>query len=210
MTEASPADLPELEDWEKGKPLRPGWPWWLALMILGDSAPIDERKIREAKQNWDPEDAEGANADMRARFAELQSSTLDNFVRLTIVAAVIAAIIALSQQFATFILGKQSTACKSVSWVALVLIGVSLGCVLLMVVPKLKEWRRFKKDDTDDVGIFVLNSRKNHGWPEFVRLMHRYAHRLQLITFERRVKQIACFTIFLSYTLWVTALALAS
>ena len=216
MVLAGREELPPLDPWEKGKSLPRFWvtgaemPWWFALLLTGDSAPLAERRIQEAKRDWNEEDADGAIAEMRAQFAELQASTLDNFVRLTILGAIVAAVIALNQHAATFILSKTAhLPCKVASCSAIVLAGAAMVCILVMVVPKYKEWRRFKPADRDDAGMHVLKSRREKGWPEFLRLMHRYAHRKQLITFERRVKNLGCLLIIAAYVSWAVALILA-
>lgn len=92
-TVAVPGQQP-LEDWEKGWPLRPGWPWWLHLLVFGHAAPIPDKEVQEMKEGWfDPNTNDKARATMLAeiqeRFKERQSSTLDTFVKLTIIAALI-------------------------------------------------------------------------------------------------------------------------
>jgi|GEM_PF-6422547 len=203
--------LPALEDWELCKPL-PRWfgkelPWWLALMVLGDSAPIQERALQETKRDWDEDDADGAVEDIRRRFNELQASTLDNFVRLTIIGAVVAGLMSLGQVVAPYITNnKTPLACQVASWVYVAFTLVAIVCVLMMVIPKYKEWRKFTPASRDNVGLDVLISRRNKGWPEFVRLQHRYAHRIQLITFERRVKHVGCVAAVLAYAAFAIAL----
>jgi len=211
----APSNLPALESWEQCKPL-PKWfgkelPWWLALMIFGDSAPMNERAIQENKRNWEAEsNHDAALADMRERFKELHSSTLDNFVRLTIVGAVVAAVASLGQMIAPLITGKKTPLPSQVAaWAYVVLTLVAIICILMMVIPKYKEWRSLKPEARDNVGAEVLNSRRNRGWPEFVRLQKRYAHRIQLITFERRVKHVGCVTTVLAYIAWAVALHFA-
>ena len=210
------AGLPALEPWERGKPLpqywpfKNGWPWWLALMVFGDSAPMSERTIQQTKSIWNADDAEGAVEEMRKRFNELQASTLDNFVRLTIIGAVVAGLMSLGQVVAPLIMGKKTPLITVVSsWAYVVLTLVAVVCILMMVIPKYKEWRKFAPKTRDNVGIEVLNSRRNKGWPEFVRLQHRYAHRIQLITFERRVKHVGCVAAALAYAAFGVALHFA-
>src|SRR5687768_13913336 len=130
------ADLPALEPWEKGKPLprywpfRNGWPWWLALMVFGDSAPIEELVLQETKSAWKTDDAVGAVEEMRKRFNELQASTLDNFVRLTIIGAVAAGLMSLGQVVAPLIMSKKTPLPSLVaSWAYVALTLVAIVCI---------------------------------------------------------------------------------
>jgi hypothetical protein len=200
---------------EYGTPL-PRWfgrqlPWWLALLIYGDSARLSKETVDKLRMAWGAEtDHLGALKQMRERFAELQTSTLDTFVRLTIVGMIVAAIVALNQQVAPFIVNKKTPLpCQVAAWAYAVLTGLAIVCILVMVSPKFKEWRKNQEKTDAGVGLFVLHSRQNNHWPEFIRLNHRHNHRQQLIAFERRVQWLASVVTVLAYIAGAITLALA-
>lgn len=207
---------PSLEDWEKGKPL-PRWfgrelPWWFALMVYGDSAPIDETELQKTKHGWiqiSNEKHPGIVKDARERFHELDASTMNNFVRLTIVAGVIAGLMGMTQWVAPLIMNSKTPALSLVAaWLYMLFMLVTVVSALMMVAPKFKEFRRFKPE-ARNMGLDLLHNCNEDGWPEFVRLLHRYAHRIQLITFERRVKHVGCWSGVLSTAATCFALLLA-
>lgn len=207
-TVAVPGQQP-LEDWEKGWPLRPGWPWWLHLLVFGHAAPIPDKEVQEMKEGWfDPNTNDKARATMLAeiqeRFKERQSSTLDTFVKLTIIAALIVVVPGTAHE----ILDARSTAGTAFLWTALGLTFGALICTLLMITSKAKVWKKQDKS-RPSVALEIVRRRALKGWPEYLRLARKLRHRQQLIKLERRLLGLVSTLIILGYAAWLGALVSA-
>lgn len=183
------------------------------MMIFGDGVPLPDVAVQKLKFHFSntaaKHDTTPVINDMRERFKELHSSTLDNFVRLTIVGAIVTAIVSINEQIVPFLTSDKTPLPGLVaSWVYAGCTGVAILCVMLMVMPKYKEWRKGQHYENHDVGMQALYNLTHEQWWEFLRLNRRFVHRQQLITFERRVQHVGCVMAALAYIAAATAFAL--
>lgn len=197
----------QLEDWEKGWPLRRHWPWWFHLLVFGHAAPIPDDQVKEMKQVWfDSSTADRQRRDLmvslQTRFNERQSSTLDTFVKLTIIGAIIVVI----TDKAYDILSAPDFEGTAWAWAALLTNYSALACTLLMITSKFKVWKRQDKVRVS-VGLQLIRTRNLKGWPEYLRLARKLRHRQQLIKLERRLLGLACGLILVAHASWQLALA---
>ncbi|HVI69580.1 MAG TPA: hypothetical protein VM581_03920 [Magnetospirillaceae bacterium] len=205
---AAPAvpQYPHLDGWEMGWPLRAGWPWWLHLLVFGHGAPIPDIEVQEMKDGWFDTSTDDATrkamlTELQQRFKERQSSTLDTFVKLTIIAALIVVV----PQTAHEILGAVGTKGSAWVWASLALIFCALVCTLLMITSKLKVWKRQNKS-RPSVGLEIVRRRDLKGWPEYLRLARKLRHRQQLIKLERRLLGLTSVLIISAFATWIMAL----
>lgn len=205
-----------LEPWEHERRrtlLRRPMPWWLSMMLYGDGVPMTYDGVLELKRRyWSlayTHDTTPIINEMREKFNELHTSMFDNFVRLIVAGAIAAGNISINEQIVPFITNDKTPLLGLIAaWAYMGFTGLSIICIMLMISPKYKEWRKGQEQSGADIGAQAIYNFTHRQWWEFLRLSRRYVHRQQLITFERRVQHVACMAIFLAYVAAATTFAL--
>ncbi len=185
-----------LQPYERAKPL-PRWiPWWLSLLITGESAPRPDSERLANKRWWLSFGSNTAEAtqcrmavrqEAASRFAELSASSLDVFVKLSILSSVFGSIAGITAVLATGTIENQLW-----SWWSLGFLTIALLSTLALILPKLKEWWA-GPEDTEKIGSELIKAMYDGGWLSWQRMLDRIHHRSQLLILERREKFIAIF-----------------